>query len=87
MPVTEDILDNEIFGVPFRQGRAEGRVEGRVEGLVEGLLELLLDQIENRFGAVPPGFRTRLAALNPAQLRAAGLRLLNAASIEDLFER
>jgi len=83
MPVTEDILDNEIFGVPFRQGRAEGRAEGRVEGH----LELLLDQIENRFGAVPPGFRTRLAALNPAQLRAAGLRLLNAASIEDLFER
>ena len=28
MPVTEDILDNEIFGVPFRQGRAEGRVKG-----------------------------------------------------------
>ncbi len=79
MPVTEDILDNEIFGVPFRQGRAEGRVEGRVE--------LLLDQIENRFGSVPPGFRARLAVLNPAQLRAAGLRLLNASSIEDLFER
>jgi len=50
-------------------------------------VELLLDQIENRFGAVPPGFRQRLAALNPAQLRAAGLRLLNASTIEDLFER
>ncbi len=91
MPVTENILDNEIFGVPFRQGRAEGRVEGRMEGRmegrVEGLLELLLDQIQNRFGAVPKGFRTRLASLNSAQLRAAGLRLLNATTLEDLFDR
>jgi hypothetical protein len=50
-------------------------------------LALLTRQIEKRFGNIPPGIRKRISALKPAQLERAGLRLLDAERIEDLFAR
>jgi predicted transposase YdaD len=85
MPILNDIMDSEVLGPLIRQGRAEGRAEGRVEGRAEGQLELLLELTERRFGAAAERYRGRLAAMNPAELRAVGLRLLDAARIEDLF--
>jgi hypothetical protein len=89
MPILNDIMDSEIFGPLIRQGRAEGRAEGRVEGEVEGRVKgqvaLLLRLMEKRFGAVPRRYRTRLAALAPAELESVGLRLMDAERIEDLF--
>jgi hypothetical protein len=73
MPILLDIMDNEVFGPLIRQGRAEGQ------------LEMLTGMIEKKFGAVPPRVRKRLAALKPKQLKAAGLRLLDANRIEDIF--
>jgi hypothetical protein len=73
MPILNDIRDSEVFGGAYREGR------------VEGQMELLLGLIEKRFGAVPPRVRKRLAALKPEQIKAAGLRILDAHSIEDLF--
>jgi hypothetical protein len=71
MPITENIMDNEIVAPFIRrkiaQGRAEVRAEGRVEGLVEGLVEgqlkVLASMIQKRFGRVPPAVRKRLARL------------------------
>ena len=87
MPITEELMDNEVFGPVLRKGLRQGRVEGRAEGRVEGQLEMLLSQIEKRFGRIPPAVGQRIAALKSAQLKRAGLRLLNAQRIEDLFAR
>ena len=91
MPILNDIMDKEVFGPLFREGKAagrvEGRVQGRVEGRVEGQMEILLGQIEKRFGLVSPAVRKRLAVLKPDQLRQTGLRLLDAKRMEDLFGR
>jgi hypothetical protein len=75
MPITEDTVYNEVVGPLLRQGRAEGQVE------------MLLSQIQKRFGRVPPAVSQQIAALKPAQLKRAGLRLLDAQRIEDLFVR
>jgi predicted transposase YdaD len=83
MPILNDIMDNKVIGPLLRQGRAEGRAAGRVEGQVE----MLLSQIEKRFGRVPSAVSQRIAELKPAQLNRAGLRLLDAHRIEDLFAR
>jgi hypothetical protein len=48
---------------------------------------MLTSQIEKRFGRIPPAVSQRIAALKPAQLKRAGLRLLDAQRIEDLFAR
>jgi len=75
MPILLDIMDDEIFGPLIRQGRVEGQVE------------MLLGMAEKRFGRIPPSVARRIAALKPAQLKRAGLRLLDAQRIEDLFAR
>jgi hypothetical protein len=83
MPISEELMDNEVFAPVRRQGLREGLRQGRVEGQVE----ILLSQIQKRFGRIPPAVAQRLAALKPAQLKRVGLRLLDAQRIEDLFAR
>jgi Domain of unknown function (DUF4351) len=77
MPIQEDIMDDEVLGPWLRQKHAEGRVQGQVE--------LLMGLVEKKFGVIPPRIRKRIALLKPDQLKAAGLRLLDARRIEDLF--
>ncbi len=79
MPVQEDIMEHSVIGPAIRQGMAQGEIKGQTR--------LLLRQIQKRFGEVPPEISKRLAALKPAQLERAGLRLLDARRIEDLFTR
>ncbi|HEY7390360.1 MAG TPA: DUF4351 domain-containing protein [Bryobacteraceae bacterium] len=78
MPITEDIMEHDLFGPRLRKARAEG--------LQEGELTLLRRQIEKRFGPIPPGMQERLSALSPSQLEDLGERLLDAASLEQLFQ-
>ncbi len=75
MALSQEIMHNEVFAPLLRQGRAEGQ------------LEMLLGMAEKRFGKIPPAVAQRIAALKPAQLKRAGLRLLDAQRIEDLFAR
>jgi hypothetical protein len=77
MPITEDIMDNEIIGPMIRRGISQGRVEGQ--------LEMLLALIESRFGTVTPRIRKCVAAMQAEELKALGLRLLQAERIGDLF--
>ena len=79
MPILLDIMDDEIFGPLIRKGLVQGRMEGQVE--------MLLSMIEKRFGQVPPAISQRIAGLKPAQIKRAGLRLLDAQRVEDLFAR
>ena len=83
MPISEELMDNEVFAPVRREGLLQGLRQGRVEGQVE----ILLSQIQKRFGRIPPVVAQRLAALKPAQLKRVGLRLLDAQRIEDLFAR
>jgi hypothetical protein len=93
MPITENIMDNEIIAPFIRrkiaQVREEGRVAGQAEGLAAGLAEgqrtVLLSMVQKRFGRVPPAVRKRLAALSSEELTATSLRLLDAQRIADLF--
>lgn len=85
MPITENIMDNEIIAPLIRRKIAQVRQEGRVEGLVEGQLKVLVSMIQKRFGRVPPAVRKQLAALNSEELMAISLRLLDAQRIGDLF--
>jgi hypothetical protein len=73
MPIQEDIMDHEVIGPAIRQAHANGQ------------MELLLGLIEKKFGVIPPRTHERIASLKPDQLKAAGLRLLDAQRIEDLF--
>jgi hypothetical protein len=75
MPILNDIMDNKVIGPAIRQGRVEGQVE------------MVLGMAEKRFGRITPAVAQRIAALKPAQLKRAGLRLLDAKRIEDLFAR
>jgi hypothetical protein len=77
MPIHLDIMDHEVLGPVLRKGLRQGRVEGQVE--------ILLTLIEKRFGRIPPSVSQRIGALKPAQLKRAGLRLLDAERVEDLF--
>jgi len=93
MPIHESIMDNEIFGPRIREGIRQGLKQGLEKGLekgleqgrIEGQREVLLGQIKKRFGAVPPRIRKRVASLDPHQLKAATLRILDAKKPEDLF--
>jgi hypothetical protein len=67
--------------------RAEQRGEqkGRQEGRQEGEAALLLRQLERRFGALPDWARDRIASADTAALEDWGLRVLDAASLEDVL--
>ncbi len=66
----------------LRRGRQEGRAEGRKEGEAA----LLLRQLKKRFGELPAAVDTRLRSAQPEQLEEWGERLLNVASLNELFD-
>jgi len=59
---------------------AEGRREGRQEGEQAVVLRLL----ERKFGAIAPGFRSRIASLSPERLSELSLALLDFTDASDL---
>ena len=71
MPIPDDILDNKVLGRELRRGLEQGRLLRRL--------------IEERFGAVPPWAKARLASLPVAQLEEIGVRILKAESLEELL--
>jgi hypothetical protein len=74
MPILNDILDHKVLGREFKRG------------LQEGELTVLRRQIEKRFGAIPGWAEERLAGKSPADLEELSVRVLDAASIEDLMK-
>ena len=65
---------------------AEGRIEGKAEGRIEGEIRLLLRQLRRRFGEPLPWVTERLTAAAPEQLEQWSERLLDAPTIEAIFE-
>jgi hypothetical protein len=75
MPILDDIMDHDVIGPAIR------------EGLMKGELRVLRGQIGKRFGSVPAWVDARLTKLSSSELEALSLRLLDAKSIEELFNR
>ena len=81
MPLLIDIMDNPVFRREYERGLDEGKAEGKIEGERDLVRRLL----EKRFGSLPEWANSRLAAADLAELDALGLRLFDAATLEDLF--
>jgi len=69
-----------------REGRREGRQEGRREGRQEGEASLLQRLLTRRFGSLPPAIQTRLAQASISELDTWGERILDAATLDEVFE-
>lgn len=76
-----DLSENKVLGPAYKQGLEEGRQQG----LQEGHLRLLRQQIERKFGALPAWAEQRLAQYSGDALQDIGLRMLDAATLEDLL--
>jgi predicted transposase YdaD len=61
------------------------REEGRQEALKEGQQELLLRQLTRRFGALPEAVTARVMDASREELERWGDRILDAASLDDVF--
>jgi len=85
MPVYIDILENEILGPAFKRGLEEGELKGELKGELRGELKILRRQIERRFGAIPKWAEERLGARSATELEELSVRILDAASIEQLL--
>ncbi len=79
MPLLDDIMDNKVFGPLIRQGMEQGRLEE--VGLI------LRRQIDKRFGPIPSWADERLSKLSITELEDLSLRVLDAPSISDMFDR
>ncbi len=81
MPIYIDILENKVLGPAFKRGLEEGELKGELEGE----LKILRRQIEKRFGPIPKWADERLAARSAAELEELSIRILDAATIEELL--
>lgn len=77
MPIVFDIMDHELFGPKIRQGREEGFRAGE--------RELLLSMLARRFDPLPDWVRERLAAMSSSELEQAGVQLLSARTLDEVF--
>ncbi len=68
------------------KGLAKGRIEGWAGGRIEGQAELLLGLIQRRFGPVPDDVTQRIQTAQTAQLQAWSLNVLDAVTLEDVFQ-
>jgi hypothetical protein len=71
--------------VGLQEGRQVGLQEGRQEGRQEGEAAVLTRLLEHRFGALPDQVKARISAADIAMLEAWSLRILDAATIDDVL--
>ena len=68
------------------EGRRQGRQEGVRQGRAQGERALLERQLRRRFGALPPRVGARLGAAAEAELEAWADNVLDAATLDEVFE-
>jgi hypothetical protein len=61
------------------------RLEGEQQGRQSGKAALLLRQLERRFGALPDWARDRVLTADTDTMEEWGLRVLDAASLDEVF--
>jgi hypothetical protein len=79
MPILDDIMDHEVLGRERKRGIALGRAEA-----LEAQRRLVLRQIEKRFGSISNRAEQTVSILSARALEDLALRLLDAASLEEL---
>jgi len=74
----------------FEEWKERQRLVGVQEGVEQGRLDgertLVLRQIQHRFGDVPAALRLRLEGASQAELESVADRVLDATSLDDLFQ-
>lgn len=81
MGISLDIRDNLFFKEAF----AVGTEDGMQKGMRQGESAILTKLLERRFGPLPQWARERIEQADLIELEAIGLRLLDAARLEDVF--
>src|SRR5262249_37709885 len=81
MPILDDIMDHETIGPRIREGIAIGRREA-----LEDERRLVTRQLEKRFGGIPGWAASRIANLTQSEIETVGLRLLDASSLNEIFD-
>ena len=71
----------------LQQGLHQGLQQGLHQGLQQGEQNLLLRMLTRRFGSLPDDMRERLQSAVPEQLEEWGERLLDAATLEDVWRK
>ena len=87
MPILNDIMDHEVLGPKLRAARAEGERTGEKRGEEKGERKVLIRLLEKRFGRLPVWAADRLDGMSTEQMENASLRVLDAASLEEIFTR
>jgi hypothetical protein len=81
MQTLEQLLRPEVF----EKGVEKGIEKGIEKGVVKGQRELLLRLLVRRFGALPESVTQRIAGASTDDLARWGERILDAASLDDVF--
>ena len=80
----------EMITNRFEEWKERQRLAGVEQGVEQGRLDgeraLVLRQIQHRFGTVPPTLRLRLQNASQAELEHLADRVLDATSVDDLFQ-
>lgn len=85
----EDVLSiaaQEIIAEVRPKFLAEGEAKGRAEGEARGKVNMLLRLIRHRFPDLPPDLDVRICAASSDQLDEWSDRILDAKTLEDVFE-
>lgn len=94
MPVTIDLLENVMFREAYERAVAKGQLEGIEKGFERGIEQgikaerraLFARLIERRFGPLPEPHRDRISLASADDLARWTDRLLDAPSIEAVFD-
>ena len=70
----------------LKEGLKEGRQEGRQEGRHLGETQLLVRLLQQRFGDLPASAMERISNASEQELSAWSLKLLDAQSLDEVFE-
>jgi predicted transposase YdaD len=69
----------------LQEGELKGRQEGELKGILKGESALLIRLLERRFGTLPGWAHDRVAAADAAALEEWSLRVLDAASLDEVL--
>ena len=92
MAVQESLgmTDFEAVMHPFeylrREGELRGELRGELKGELKGVRKILKQQLTVRFGALSPEVLVRIDAANDELLEKMSLRVLTAASLEEVLD-
>ena len=85
IPIDPDILDHPWLRELVLQREREGEARGEAQGAVRGEANLLGRMLERRVGPLPDWARRRIESADTVTLETWGLRLIDAASLEDVL--